>query len=106
MKYPISLDESKWNGNDGVLKTNGNHYPKLRMHWDEKYDLPENGVMTVRFYKCEEVNTEREGRVSQSVELDILTIESVKADKESPKRSARDEAAEALDSYAAETEED
>lgn len=100
--YPISLDDSS--GME-VLKSpsNGKHYPKLRLHWDAKYDLPEHGEMTVKFYKCEEVNTDREGRISQTVELDILTIENVKAEK-GEKKSPRKEAEEALDSYAAEAE--
>lgn len=94
--YPISLDDSS--GMTEVLKSpsNGKHYPKLRLHWDKKYDLPEYGEMTVKFYKCEEVNTDREGKISQTVELDVLTIESVKAEK-GEKKSSRKEAEEALD---------
>lgn len=82
------------------------HYPTLHLSWKKKYDLPEDGTMTVTFHKRRETNTESDDGDSQTVELEILTIESVKADKEFPKRSARDEAADALDSYAAESEED
>lgn len=104
MTYPISLDDSS--GMAEITKPYDNkHYPKLRLHWDAKYDLPEHGEMTVKFYKCEEVNTDREGKISQTVELDILTIENVKAEKGPDKKSNRKEAEEALDSYAAEAEE-
>lgn len=106
MKYPISLDES---AGMTIEKMEGprKHYPTLHLHWDKSYDLPEDGTMTVRYHKRREVNTEGDDGVSQSVDLEILTIESVKADKsDSPKKSARDEAGEALDSYAAESEED
>lgn len=97
MNYPISLDDSSGIEAMPTSPSNGKHYPKLRLHWDKKYDLPEYGEMTVKFYKCEEVDTDREGRISQTVELDILTIEDVKAEK-SEKKSPRKEAEEALDS--------
>lgn len=96
--YPISLDDSSGMTLAEPSKPYDNkHYPKLRLHWDAKYDLPEHGEMTVKFYKCEEVNTDREGRISQTVELDILTIEDVKAEK-GERKSPRKEAEEALDS--------
>lgn len=99
--YPISLDESS---GATVEKMDGNrkHYPTLHLHWDKSYELPEDGTMTVKFHKRRETNTEGDDGVSQSVELEILTIEDVKEDKESkPKKSDRDEASDALDRYKA-----
>lgn len=106
-KYPIDLDESSLSESapsqiDGPRK----HYPTLHLHWKEKYDLPEDGTLVVKFHKRRETNTESDDGDSQSVELEILSIESVKADKsDAPRKSDRDEASEALDRYAAESEE-
>lgn len=106
MKYPINLDESSESG-PSMIKESRKHYPTLHLHWKEKYDLPEDGTMTVKFHKSRETNTESDDGDNQSVELEILSIESVKADKgDAPKKSDRDEAADALDSYAAEAEDE
>lgn len=103
-EYPISLDDSSPSASiEGPYNPSQKRYPKLRLHWDKKYNLPENGEMTVKFYKCEEVNIDREGKISQTVELDILSIESVKAEKPE-KKSDREDASEALDKYAEEAE--
>lgn len=104
--YPISLDESS--GMPELSKTDSprKHYPTLNLHWNKSYALPSDGILTVRYHKRREINTESDDGDSQSVELEILTIEDVKEDKESkPKKSDRDEAADALDRYAAEAEE-
>lgn len=94
MNYPISLDDSSPMASiEGPRK----NYPRLHLQWDKKYDLPDDGEMTVRFHKCSETNTEGDNGTSQSVELDILTIEDVKAEK-GEKKSPRREAEEALDS--------
>lgn len=97
MKYPISLDESS---GVEILKSpsNSKHYPTLNLHWKKSYDLPEDGVLTVKYHKRKEINVESDDGDSQSVELEILTIESVKSDKEAaPKKSNRDLASDALD---------
>lgn len=106
--YPISLDESSGASVEKMdMGSPRKHYPTLHLHWNKSYDLPEDGTLTVKFHKRREVNTDGDDGVSQSVELEILTIEDVKEDKESkPKKSDRDEASDALDRYAAESEED
>lgn len=106
MKYPISLDESASEARPSKIDGPRKHYPTLHLHWNERYDLPEDGTMTVKFHKRRETNTEGDDGESQTVELEILTIESVKADKDAPKKSDRDEASDALDRYAAEAGDD
>lgn len=107
MCYPISLDESSPSLEKMDVGSPRKHYPILHLHWNKSYDLPEDGTMTVKFHKHRETNTEGDDGVSQSVELEILSIEDVKEDKESkPKKSDRDEASDALDRYASEAEED
>lgn len=101
MKYPIDLDESASETMPSQIDGPRKHYPTLHLHWNERYDLPEDGTMTVKFHKRRETNTEGDDGDTQSVELEILTIESVKAEKESPKKSDRDEASDALDRYKA-----
>lgn len=102
--YPIDLKRSDMPHTE---KYGPENYPRLHLHWDDQYSLPEDGTMVVKFHKCRQTDTNEEGDMSQSVDLDIVSIESVKATKgDAPKKSDRDEAAEALDSYAAEAEED
>lgn len=100
--YPISLDDSSPMAS--IEPSNPRkHYPTLNLHWKKSYDLPEDGVLTVKYHKRKETNIESDDGDSQSVELEILTIENVKAEK-GEKKSPRKEAEEALDSYAAEAE--
>lgn len=100
--YPISLDRSSELNSPGIASDPRKEYPTLHLHWNKSYDLPSDGLLTVRFHKRKETNTESDDGDSQSVELEILTIEDVKEDKESkPKKSARDEAGDALDRYKA-----
>lgn len=73
------------------------YYPCLYLDWDEKYDLPKSGVMTVRFRKKSQTTRESDRGDSQTVELDIEKILDVEADKE--KKSDRDSGSEALDRY-------
>lgn len=83
------------------------YYPCLHLHWDEQYDLPEDGTMTVKFHKRRETNTESDDGDSQSVELEILSIESVEAgEADEPEKSDREKASEALDKYAEEASEE
>jgi hypothetical protein len=106
-KYPINLDESS--PECAPCQTSGprKYYPTLHLSWKDKYELPEDGTLTVKFHKRRETNTESDDGDSQSVELEILSIESVKEDKNpEPKKSDRDLASEALDSYAEEASED
>lgn len=67
------------------------HYPSLYLEWNSDYDLPESGTMTVKFKKTSETNTKREDEMHQTVNLDILSIESVKGGKsETPEEDAGD----------------
>jgi len=103
--YPISLDESSNGYAVGPTEKPRKHYPCLNLHWDTSYDLPEDGTMTVKFHKRRQTDTEGDDGTSQSVELEILTIESVKADKSpAAEKPDRELASEALDKYAEEAE--
>ena len=104
--YPIDLGKSsslpmavEADFNPSEMK----HYPCLYMDWDDQYDLPESGVMTVRFRKKSETNRESDHGVSQSVELEIREIVDVEPDKKKRKRG-HEEGSEALDKYKKELE--
>lgn len=89
MKYPIDLGKKMSDpiampsppsepGDDDRM-----YYPSLYLEWDDKYDLPASGTMTVCFKKRSQTDrTDSDGDTRQTVELDITSIESVKADKE------------------------
>lgn len=69
---------------------NKKYYPSLYLDWDSKYDLPDSGEMTIRFKKTSETTrTDREGDQSQSVSLDILSIESVEEDSAEETKESR-----------------
>lgn len=75
---------------------NHKYYPSLHLDWDDKYDLPDSGTMTVKFRKTSETNTTRPGDKSrQSVSLDILEITDTKAGKE--KEPEEESGSDALD---------
>lgn len=57
-------------------------YPSLYLDWDDKYDLPESGEMTVKFEKTNETNTKDKEGNRQSVTLKILEICCVESKKE------------------------
>lgn len=99
--YPIDLGK-KMDGPIAVETPTPPHerkkyYPCLYLDWDEKYDLPKSGEMTVRFRKKQETTREGDHGSSQTVELDIEEILGVKADKE--RKSDRESGSEALDRY-------
>lgn len=102
--YPIDLGKKM----DGPIdlptppSDRKKYYPCLYLDWDDKYDLPKSGVMTVRFRKKQETTREGDHGSSQTVELDIEEILDVKADKD--KKSDRDNGSEALDRYKKEVE--
>ena len=78
------------------------YYPSLYLDWDDEYHLPKSGTMVVRFHKRSETTRETDKETSQSVELEILSIEDVKADKDAKKD--RESGGEALDKYKEELE--
>lgn len=75
-------------------------YPTLFLEWDKKYDMPESGTMTVKFVrKSENTRKQKDGKVHQTVELDITSIEDVEAgeraeDDETPTGEVLDKMAE------------
>lgn len=87
MKYPITLGKKM---SDPIAAPSSPakvedrmYYPSLYLEWDEKYDLPASGTMTVRFERRAQTDrTDADGDTHQTVELDITAIEDVKADKE------------------------
>lgn len=68
------------------------YYPSLYLTWDSEYDLPDSGTMTVKFEKKSESTTKRDGDKSQSVELEIKSIESVEEGAPEEKEEGRGEA--------------
>jgi hypothetical protein len=81
------------------------HYPCLYLDWDEKYNLPESGTMTVTFRKKSETNREDDHGTHQSVELEIREIVDVEAPKKKRGIKAdREEGESALDKYKEELE--
>lgn len=81
---------------------NQKYYPSLYLEWDDKYDLPDSGTMTVKFRKTSETNTTRPGDKSrQTVSLDILEITDTKATKVADKESKEESGEEALDRHMA-----
>lgn len=97
--YPISLDNSSSEyGSPMKMEGPRKNYPCLNLHWNASYDLPEDGTMTVKFHKKNQTDTTGDNGTSQSLELEILSIESVKAAKpnEAVKKD-RDVASDALD---------
>ena len=103
-KYPIDLGRSM-SSNDplvssGEAASEDKHYPTLYLEWEDDYELPEAGMMKVRFKKRSETNKKgKNGRPTmQMVELDVVTIESVSGEKSIKKD--REESGEALDKLA------
>jgi len=92
--YPIDLGRSGMGAEVAMSSPAEKHYPTLYLEWDEKYDLPDSGTMTVKFKKNSETNTKRKGEEHQTVSLDILEITSVKGKKSSP---AEEDAGDILD---------
>lgn len=88
---PIDLGRTMEGSPDGEQ-----HFPSLFLEWDDKYDLPESGTMTVKFKRRSEKNEKtRDGKQRQSVELDITQIENVEANEEEPEKE--EDSGEALD---------
>ena len=79
------------------------YYPTLYLEWDDDYELPDSGTMTIRFKKAAETNEKRDGKESQRVTLDVHEIISVKG-----KKADKDEesGADALDRLKGESEKD
>jgi hypothetical protein len=90
MGGPISLPEPST-----ASPKKEKYYPCLFLDWDNEYDLPESGIMEVRFVKKSETTRTRDGETSQSVELEIRAIIDVESEAKEKKESGGD----ALDKY-------
>lgn len=84
-KLPINLKRSDMcEPCSPMMTSDREHYPSLHLEWDDSYDLPDSGEMTVKFRKVSETNSKHGGKSRQSVTLDILSIEDVKKGKSKP----------------------
>lgn len=86
MKYPIDLGKKMSEPISAPTPPSDDsdrmYYPSLYLDWEDDYDLPESGTMTVCFKKRSQTDrTDSDGDTHQTVELDITSIEGVKADK-------------------------
>lgn len=84
-KFPIDLGRKSQSMGCPCVETSKpdeKYYPTLYLDWDDDYELPESGTMVVKFIRTRETNTtEKSGKKTQSVSLDIKKIVSVKGDK-------------------------
>lgn len=85
MKYPIKLGKKMSMEGPEPSKGNDTHYPSLYLVWDDNYELPESGTMTVRFKKRTETNRKDKDGMHQSVDLDITEIVEVGENKKKSK---------------------
>lgn len=88
MDYPPSMPEK--------MPSKEKYYPCLFLDWDEKYDLPAEGVMEVRFRKKSETNREDDRGTHQSVELEIREILDVESEAD---EDMEESGGDALDRY-------
>jgi hypothetical protein len=102
-KYPLDLGktiESPLAGGpvDSPKGTPEKYYPSISLEWDEPYNLPESGTMTVAFKRTSETNSKRpDGKTSQRVELDLTSIKGVEADEPEADDNDEEETGEILD---------
>lgn len=96
-KYPIDLGRSMPSADSlttgSPTAPSDKHYPTLFLEWENSYELPESGKMTVKFNKSSETNTKGSGKdvpSMQRVELEITSIESVSAGKKDKEESSGD----------------
>lgn len=71
------------------------YYPSLYLEWDDDYELPDSGVMMVRFKKRSQTDRTTDKGTQQTVELDITEIKDVEPDKTEEKENP----GRALDKY-------
>ena len=95
-EFPIKLGRSMKDSMPEPMDSKDTHYPSLYLDWDGDYDLPKSGTMTVKFKKVSESNHERDNKKTQSVTLDIISIDSVKGGKDESKEEDRGDALDKL----------
>lgn len=79
------------------------YYPTLYIDsdGDKLADLPECGTMTIYFERQSVTKTDRDGKQSVSVSLEVQQILNVKADEDDDKKDSRKSRENTLDKYAA-----
>lgn len=105
-KYPIDLRRKSSPEPLYNPHSNGDKYcPSVYLSGDEALKLPDSGIITFRFKRNSQTETNRDGKTSYDVSLDLKEILAVKADK---KAEADEElsAGEALDKLREEVDED
>ena len=102
-KYPIDLGkpmgEPVPTPDLAPPKKKEKYYPSLYLDWDDDYELPDEGVMEVRFKKRSETNRTTDGKTTQSVELEIRAILDVESEEKESEEESGDKA---LDRYRSE----
>lgn len=103
MKYPIDLGRNM-NGSLGIEVVKDvkeeKHYPNLHLEWSKPYDLPDEGVMTVRYKKTSASMSQHGDKKNYTVGLDILEILDTEAKGETEEKTTGD----ILDDYMSEKE--
>ena len=72
------------------------YYPSLYLDWDQDYELPEEGILEIRFKKRSETNRSADGKTTQSVELEMREILDVESESS---EGDEESGADALDRY-------
>lgn len=62
-------------------------YPSLYLEWEQPYNFPDEGTMTVKFKKRSENNRKSGDKTMQTVELDITEITDTKGSEKSEEKS-------------------
>jgi hypothetical protein len=104
MKLPIDLTKNHDMEPPCCMKDSVPGGPTVHFHWDEEYDFPDEGEMTVKFKvirREEEVQREKYTEV-----VELIEITKVKASKVPAPARSLDESSDALDKLRAESEED
>lgn len=97
MKYPIDLGRKMGWKVGGPIDVEiskdakeEKHYPNLHLEWEKPYDLPDEGVMTVRYKKTNESMSKHGDKKNFTVGLDILEILDTEAKGETEEKTTGD----------------
>lgn len=110
MNKSLAMDESKVYGlSPATVGSSDSHqtiFPKFHYEGPEELDLPEDGVMTIRYKQSREVSEHPVGKPHwYECDVTVLEIVSVNGKKVSAPARSGSESAEALDKLMAEREE-
>jgi len=78
LKLGRKMSDSVPSAKMDVVDKDEMHYPSIYLEWDDKYDLPDEGTMVIKFKKNSETNRKTKDKETQEVSLDVLEITSVK----------------------------